>query len=312
MTTPLPINTLDPNAMGDLKRLARDNDPKAIEAAARQFESLFLGMVLKSMRAAVPAGGLFDNEQTKLYQSLLDQQLASNLAASGGAGLAKALIAQLGGTPPNAAEIAAGFDMASVTRRPANAAVAPMPPVDLAVPLAAPLTSARRATSVEPTPEALSRDAPTFVRELLPHAQAASRETGIPAHFMIAQAALETGWGKYQLRDTNGQPSHNLFNIKAGRNWNGDTVAINATEYVDGRATTEPSQFRAYESYADSFRDYARLISQSPRYAQVVAQQDGAAFARELQDAGYATDPRYADKLTQIINGATLRDALGG
>ena len=312
MTTPLPINALDPNALGDLKRLAKGNDPKAIEAAARQFESLFLGMVLKSMRAAVPAGGLFDNEQTKLYQSLLDQQLASDLAASGGAGLAKALIAQLGGTPPGPAEISAGFDMASVTRRPANAAVVPMPPVDLAAPLAAPLASTRRATTVEPTPEAISRDAPSFVRELLPHAQAASRETGIPAHFMIAQAALETGWGKYQLRDANGQPSHNLFNIKAGSSWRGDTVAINATEYVDGRATTEASRFRAYESYADSFRDYARLISQSPRYAQVVDQQDGAAFARELQDAGYATDPRYAEKLTQIINGATLRDALGG
>ena len=147
MTTPLPINALDPNALGDLKRLAKGNDPQAIEAAARQFESLFLGMVLKSMRAAVPAGGLFDNEQTKLYQSLLDQQLASDLAASGGAGLAKALIAQLGGTtPPNAAEISAGFDMASVTRRPANAAVVPMPPVDLAAPLAAPLASTRRAT----------------------------------------------------------------------------------------------------------------------------------------------------------------------
>ena len=311
MTTPLPINTLDPNALGDLKRLAKGNDPEAIAAAARQFESLFLGMVLKSMRAAVPAGGLFDNEQTKLYQSLLDQQLASNLAASGGAGLAKALIAQLGGTPPGPAEISAGFDMASVTRRPANAAVIPMPPVDLAAPVAAPLASTRRASTVEPTPEAISRDAPSFVRELLPHAQAASRETGIPAHFMIAQAALETGWGKYQLRDANGQPSHNLFNIKAGSRWGGDTVAVNATEYVDGRATNQASQFRAYESYADSFRDYARLISQSPRYAQVMAQQDGAAFARELQDAGYATDPRYADKLTQIINGATLRDALG-
>ena len=312
MTTPLPINALDPNALGDLRRLAKGNDPKAIEAAARQFESLFLGMVLKSMRAAVPAGGLFDNEQTKLYQSLLDQQLASDLAASGGAGLAKALIAQLGGTPPGPAEIPAGFDMASVTRRPANAAVVPMPPVDLAAPLAAPLASTRRATTVEPTPEAISRDAPSFVRELLPHAQAASRETGIPAHFMIAQAALETGWGKYQLRDANGQPSHNLFNIKAGSSWRGDTVAINATEYVDGRATTEASRFRAYESYAESFRDYARLISQSPRYAQVVDQQDGAAFARGLQDAGYATDPRSAEKLTQNINGATLRDAHGG
>ena len=129
---------------------------------------------------------------------------------------------------------------------------------------------------------------------------------------MIAQAALETGWGKYQLRDANGQPSYNLFNIKAGRSWQGGTVSVAATEYVDGRALSETSRFRAYGSYRESFRDYARLIGTSPRYAEVVGQQDAASFARELQAAGYATDPRYAEKLTRIINGPTLRGAFPG
>ena len=312
------MNTLDPNAMADLKRLAKDNDPKAIAAAARQFESLFLAMVLKSMRDAVPTTGLMDNEQTKMYQSLLDQQLAANMAASGGAGLAKALIAQMGGNPmqaPSREEISAGFDIASVPRRPANAAAAPLPPVDLAARRAGLPAAGAASTAtpgIEATPPEISADAAAFVRQVMPHAQAASRATGIPAHFMVAQAALETGWGKYQLRDASGNPSHNLFNIKAGNSWQGKTVTVDTTEYVNGRPTTESARFRAYGSYAESFRDYARLIGSSPRYAEVVGQQDPAAFARELQAAGYATDPRYAEKLTRIITGPTLRGALPG
>jgi flagellar protein FlgJ len=306
----MPINTLDPNALGDLKRMARDNDPEAIRAAARQFESLFLGMVLKSMRAAVQTSGLMDNDSTKLYQSLLDQQLAANMAAGGGAGLAEALVRQFGAAPdtaPTQEEITRGFDIATVPRRQALSA-APMPPVEGGERSAA----IRRSTTIAPTPEEISSDAAAFVRALRPHAEAASRETGIPAHFMIAQAALETGWGKYQLRGADGQPSHNLFNIKAGSRWQGDTVSVAATEYVNGRAVTESSRFRAYGSYADSFRDYARLIGSNPRYAQVLEQQDAEGFARELQAAGYATDPRYAEKLTRIINGSTLREAFPG
>ncbi|QID18375.1 flagellar assembly peptidoglycan hydrolase FlgJ [Nitrogeniibacter mangrovi] len=308
----MPINTLDPKAMGDLKRLARENNPEAVKAAARQFESLFLAMVLKTMRASVQGSGLMDNESTKLYQGLLDQQLAANMAASGGTGLANALMRQLGGdqTPaaPTQEQIDRGFDIATVIRRPSVTAGGSVPPVDTSARSAA----IREATTIAPTPAEISSDAAAFVREVWPHAQAASRETGIPAHFMIAQAALETGWGKYQLRNAAGQPSHNLFNIKAGSRWQGDTVAVAATEYVDGRAVTEPSKFRAYGSYAESFRDYARLISSNPRYAQVLGQQDAAGFARELQAAGYATDPRYAEKLTNIINSPTLRDAFPG
>lgn len=307
----MPINTLDPNALADLKRLAADNDPEAIKAAARQFEALFLGMVLKTMRATVSGSGLMDNEQTKLYQSLLDQQLSAELAASGGTGLAKALIRQLGGetdTAPTEAQIQRGFDIATVTRRAANSAAVPVPPVDSS----ARSSAIRQSTTIAPTPAEISSDAADFVRQVLPHARAASAQTGIPTHFMIAQAALETGWGKYQLRTADGQSSHNLFNIKAGRSWQGDTVSVAATEYVNGRAVTETSRFRSYGSYAESFRDYARLISQNPRYAQVLGQQDAAGFARELQDAGYATDPAYADKLTRIINGPTLRDAFPG
>ena len=143
-----------------------------------------------------------------------------------------------------------------------------------------------------------------------PQAVEASRATGIPARFLVAQAALETGWGKYELKNADGSPSHNLFNIKAGKRWAGDTVSTATTEYSNGVATRENARFRSYGSYAESFRDYARLISSNPRYAAVLGQDDAAAFARGLQSAGYATDPLYADKLARIINGNTLRTAL--
>ena len=138
----------------------------------------------------------------------------------------------------------------------------------------------------------------------------ASRATGIPARFLVAQAALETGWGKFELKNADGSPSHNLFNIKAGKRWAGDTVSTATTEYSNGVATRENARFRSYGSYADSFRDYARLIGSNPRYAAVVGQDDATTFARGLQAAGYATDPNYADKLARIINGNTLRTAL--
>jgi flagellar protein FlgJ len=141
-----------------------------------------------------------------------------------------------------------------------------------------------------------------FIQALIPHAQNASETTGIPASFMMAQAALETGWGKRDIRGADGQPSHNLFGIKAGSNWNGKTVDITTTEYVNGQPVKMVDRFRAYDSYAESFADYARLLQSNPRYQQVLAQgQDAAGFAGGLQRAGYATDPAYAQKLMALI-----------
>jgi flagellar protein FlgJ len=151
-----------------------------------------------------------------------------------------------------------------------------------------------------------------FVNRVWDQAADASRSTGIPAHFMVAQAALETGWGRGELRRADGSPTHNLFNIKAGNSWKGDVVELPVTEYVNGRPQTETARFRAYGSYGEAFRDYANLLRSSPRYADVLGQTDAAGFARSLQQSGYATDPMYADKLTRIIGGATLRTALEG
>lgn len=348
------LNALDPNSLGDLKRLARTDgqSDQALRAAAKQFEALFVQMVMKSMRNATPSGGLLDSEQGKLFQGLLDQQLSLNMAQGKGTGLAETLYRQLGGKAAGGALEAldtgnagpsAGFDLANVVRRAAIPA-ARMPAAESAAGALAALSQGADALAITGTPRgdsgavdditavaeraalqarlsdairsareatgALSTRAKSFVADVWPHAVEASRKTGIPPQFMVAQAALETGWGERQLRQADGSPSYNLFNIKAGSSWGGRTVNVSATEYANGRAYSEPSNFRAYGSYAESFADYARLLSSSPRYAAVLGQRDADGFARGLQQAGYATDPMYADKLARIIGGSTLRNAL--
>ena len=336
------INALDPNSLAGLRRVSKDGSPAATREAAKQFEALLLQQVLKSMRDATPKGGMFDSDESRMYQSLLDQQLAMQLATrSGGIGLAKVIERQLGGnngaavTPPEGgvpldAAIRRGFDaaVAPAGARPAVMGVpaapgAPQQPLGLADQSATQSANrAAKSAAAAPAAGAASGVAASFpnlpagagprafVEKVWPQAVEASRATGIPARFLVAQAALETGWGKYELKNADGSPSHNLFNIKAGKRWGGDTVSTATTEYSNGVATRENARFRSYGSYADSFRDYARLIGTNPRYAAVVGQDDATAFARGLQAAGYATDPNYADKLARIINGNTLRTAL--
>ena len=142
------------------------------------------------------------------------------------------------------------------------------------------------------------------------HALEASNATGIPARFLLGQAALESGWGKHEIRAADGSQSFNLFGIKAGRNWKGPTVEVMTTEYVDGAPRKLLQKFRAYASYTEAFQDYAALMQGNRRYAAVLKQSDGAGFAQGLQRAGYATDPRYADKLTSILNGARMRQTI--
>jgi flagellar protein FlgJ len=305
------INALDPNTLSGLKRLSKENSPEAVKEAAKQFEALFLQQVMKSMREATPKGGMFDSEESRMYQSMLDQQMAMQLSTRGGGiGLARVIERQMsaGKEPVTLPDGPLSLD-ASI-RRSFDAALPP------------PAAGAAKSAVAAPTAGAAS-DIPAsmpnmpagagpraFVERVWPQAVEASRATGIPARFLVAQAALETGWGKHELKNADGSPSYNLFNIKAGKSWSGDTVSTSTTEYRNGVSAKESARFRAYGSYAESFRDYARLIGNNPRYAGVVGQTDATAFARGLQSAGYATDPLYADKLARIINGNTLRTAL--
>jgi peptidoglycan hydrolase FlgJ len=249
--------------------------------AAKQFEAVFMNMLMKSMRDATPQEGMFDSEQTKMFTSMLDQQLSQNMG-SRGMGLADLMVKQLS-RQTSAVQAAAvlqeqtGKSDAAITALPARASSA--------------LPSAYS--------ENVQQD---FVQRMLPHAAIASRETGLPAHQMIGQAALESGWGRREIKMADGSNSYNLFGIKAGANWTGKVAEAKTTEYHNGVASKPVEKFRAYDSYADSFRDYARLLSENPRYATVLEQ--GASvqgFARALQSSGYATDPKYAEKLVQVI-----------
>ncbi len=268
--------------LSQLRQAAKQNSPEALKASAKQFEALFLNMVMKSMRDATPQDGLFDSQQGKMFTSMLDQQVSQNLA-SRGVGLADVLIRQLSNAPgvqtvPNTAEQASPAAASAVT--PAST-----PALDVKKPRSS------QAPHVKAFQERLSADA-----------EKASRATGIPAKFMIGQAALESGWGKREIVAADGTRSHNLFGIKAGPGWKGKVVETATTEYVNGVPHTKMQKFRAYDSYAESFRDYAKLLSSNPRYQNVLANaQDASSFAQGLQKAGYATDPNYAAKLTRII-----------
>lgn len=327
MAAGVQLNALDMRSLADLKRLARDgNSPEGLKGAARQFEALFLQMVIKSMRDASPKDGLFDSDQTRMFQQLHDQQMALQMAHGRGVGLADVIYRQMGGKGAiNASAVEAGsptpvspeqgFNVASIPRRSAvSAAVArgPSETTDGSVASRALALGATVANEVVAEVGALAAGTRGFVRQVWQHAVDASATTGVPAQFMVAQAALETGWGRAVLKHADGSSSHNLFNIKAGSSWKGAVVELPVTEYANGRAYTEKARFRSYPSYAEAFQDYARLLTTSPRYADVVGQTDAAGFARSLQDAGYATDPRYAEKLKSIIGGNTLKVALSG
>lgn len=302
-------------------------DPQAgLKAAAQQFESMFMQMVLKSMRDATPQDGMLDSDQSRFYTTMLDQQLAQNMSTSGqGLGFARLIEQQLGRNLPSAfnpedallsanAAVGKSLPLAGMSQSLDGAySSRPKAGADASVDaLSKTLAAMQESKGVARTDKNIPSSAKDFVDRVWPHAVDASRTTGIPPQFLVAHAALESGWGKHEIRRADGGASHNLFGIKAGKRWSGATVETGTTEYVDGKAQSERAKFRSYDSYAEAFRDYGGLLRNNPRYGEVIGLQDGTEFARRLQQAGYATDPRYADKLASIINGPTLRQALIG
>lgn len=268
-------------SLDKLRAQARQSPDQALKAAAQQFETVFMNMMLKSMREATPQDGMFDSEQTKMFTGMLDQQLAQNLS-SRGIGLADMMAKQLSRS--------LGTGAASTSAPQAQSVNAP--------------PSLPQAQSVSALPSAYSQNFQQgFVQSMTPHALQASRETGIPAQLIMGQAALESGWGQREIRMPDGSNSYNLFGIKASGNWNGKVAEVTTTEYHNGIPSKQVEKFRAYGSYAEAFSDYARLLRDNPRYASVMQQGQGApAAAHALQRAGYATDPNYADKLVKVMS----------
>ena len=275
----------DFQGMTSLRARAKQDPQAVLREVAGQFESLFLEQVLKSMRSANLGEGLFDNQHSEMYREMYDKQMAKDLSTSGnGIGLADMLVRQLGGqtAPPRSVD----HSMA-VSRRVADGAeTAPEPAV------------ADVARADEWRPESPDE----FIRDLWPQAQGAAAELGVAPEVLVAQAALETGWGRSVSRGADGASSHNLFNIKADHRWDGDHVTISTLEYRDGVAVRERADFRAYDSFEESFRDYVDFLRANPRYGDVLANaNDPQAYIQGLQDAGYATDPSYAKKIGSIL-----------
>ena len=270
----------DARALHSLQARAATDPRGTAREAARQLESLFMQELVKSMRATSLAGP--GEAEGELATSMLDQQLALQLAGRPG-GLSEVIARQL--------------------ERQMGLAPGPIPVTRTANDTPAPPGA--------PPTRIPQQGAAGFVEQHAAAARAAEAETGIPAAFMVSQAALETGWGRREIRHADGSPAFNLFGIKAGGSWRGPVAEITTTEYENGRPQKVVQKFRAYGSYAESFADYARLMKSSPRYEGVLAgarRRDDAAnaFAQGLQRAGYATDPAYADKLARVIN-TTLR-----
>jgi len=375
----------DVAGLARLKTAARERSPEALEAVAKQFESLFLGMMLKSMRDANLGEGLFDSQAGELYQGMFDKQIALDMSRGKGLGIADMLVKQLSPkntrpTPEGPIPIDAAADQRFLIQKPPTPALPIQSPESRALPLATtnlghvraferptklppvaprevdatipperpsdatvkygalpPLpapeirSQPKEAPAAEVTPPIASTQGAAsesvlkprtaaewrpstpeeFVREILPHAQKAADELGINPLGIIAQAALETGWGRKVISRTDGGSSMNLFGIKAGESWKGASATSSTVEFEGGIAVRKRENFRSYDNVADSFRDYVKLLSGNPRYREVLeAGADAKGFAESIGRSGYATDPHYASKIKGVLDSEPLRGAL--
>ncbi len=292
-------SVFDMGRLSDLKRdVTRDPDGPGTDQqkqVAKQFEALFLQMMLKRMREATPKEGLFDSQQTQMLQSMADEQLALHLATPG-IGLSKSILAQMQqGKPGDLSADAvknlgqgADFDFRTGSSREVSALMDVMRNNR---------ASDRALAAAEGAPEHVIN----FVSKMSRAANLASQQSGVPARLIMGQAALESGWGQREIKHPDGSTSYNLFGIKAGATWKGKVVNVLTTEYEDGVAKKVTQPFRAYASYEESFADYARLIGNSPRYESVTQARNEIEAARRIQAAGYATDPQYAQKLIGVM-----------
>jgi flagellar protein FlgJ len=276
----------DFNQFTGLRMAANQNDPAALREVASQFEALFLQTMLKNMREASLGDPIFGNsDQHEMYQGMMDQQLALEMASGKGVGLADMLVRQLG-----------GVEAAQAARPDRDFRLSQVP---------------RRNTVASASTPAVWSDPATFARDIWPHAERAGRRLNVAPEAIVAQAALETGWGAHVMPNKRGDNSFNLFGIKAGAGWQGEQVSRQTLEFENGVPRPQQAKFRAYTDVAATFDDYTEFLIDNPRYSGVSGHgADVAGFANALQSSGYATDPRYADKLTNVLNSPTMRSVI--
>ena len=336
------LSYTDLNAMSQMGVGSKANSQENLQRVAKQFESLFMNMMVKSMReanAGFAEGNPLNTQQTRFYQDMYDNQLTVHLAEKQGVGLADVMMRQLSPNKTSPAPLAGDTQAQAGSGAPADQSV-------LLARRRLAITSSYRAVAeqtVAATPAARQSEAsqqwqpmralagvarpqitteqalaqgaqsvasktPTrfdnpqeFAEAMLPMARKAAARLGVDPHYLVAQAALETGWGKSVIRESDGSSSHNLFGIKTHNSWDGDSASVMTTEYRDGVKGQERASFRSYESFEQSFDDYVSFLETNGRYKQALGSTANPdQFFRELQRAGYATDPQYARKVSQI------------
>jgi len=310
---------LDVQGFAKLSAQAKASPQAGMKVAAQQFDAVFTQMMLKSMRDATPQDGPFDSHDSATFTSMMDQQLSQQVSQKG-IGVADAMLKQLMRNQgmqvsgPNGAGGAGGLAgmanalgggsggdegqtaaLNALAKAYGNAQANGQLAMGKGYSANSALTPPLKGDGSSPKVDA-------FVDKLAAPAQAASAATGIPARFIIGQAALESGWGKSEIKTADGSTSHNVFGIKATKDWTGKTVSTLTTEYVNGKPQRVVEKFRAYDSYQEAMTDYASMLKGNPRYAQVInSAHDVKGFATGMQRAGYATDPHYAKKLMSIM-----------
>lgn len=320
---------------GELKLGARNNSDEAAQAVAQQFEGLFVQQMLAAMRSASNIDSGQHSSQMDFYQDMYDKQLAQTIAKQDRLGVARMILQQIPGTEDGADEVVAAAKAAKAgphSQDPARVNSASVMPA-LQMPTNPVPVTATPALVVGQTPidkpdvvlgkvldddfaevERNNRRWQTpdrFIADILPQAQAAADALGVSARLLAAQSALETGWGKHTMKLDDGRSSNNLFGIKVGSDWRGDALNRTSLEFGDGALYHQVSRFRAYASPAQSLADYVEFIQDNPRYQQALKHAgDDEAYIREIQNAGYATDPHYADKVISILNGELMQQAV--
>ncbi|MDX1496193.1 MAG: flagellar assembly peptidoglycan hydrolase FlgJ [Salinisphaeraceae bacterium] len=306
--------------LASLKQSQQNGQNTELSKVARQFESIFTHMMIKSMRQASLGNELFNGNGYETYRDMFDQQIAQAMSQGKGLGIAEAMLRQL--QPPQATSLEA-----ITSGQTAKAATAPewarvkAPPVSIALdkPLinpAAQLDKANEAISAASSrrQEVLRLDGQNinsrpdspeaFIAKVWPAAKRVANELGVSPRVLVAQAALETGWGRHMPKHADGSSSENYFGIKTHNQWQGKQVTASTQEFINGQTIEQQAEFRAYQSIEASFADFANFLKTNPRYQEALSvSHDSEKFVDALQEAGYATDPSYADKLKSIMNG---------
>ena len=281
----------DFQGLSALRTEAKTQSPDAIKKVARQFESLFVQMMLKSMRDTMPEDGLFNSRQQRMYQDMYDKQISLNISDTRGIGLAAVIERQLGG---QAQEIRNPGIMDGYIKRSQRVDTGNAQTSAIDHPYKEKHTGFN---NYQPRWD----NAESFVQDIWPHARRAADQLGVSPDVLVAQSALETGWGKHVRYFSNGDNSFNLFGIKADKRWQGESISFNTLEFNDGAMQKQQARFRAYGSLAEAFNDYVDFIQTNPRYQPALEKAyNPAAFTQELQRAGYATDPDYAEKINRV------------